>query len=874
MAERPLLALPRPTKLVPGPGRPPRESVPGISAGRQAQRLGPKFDRLSEVLPDPARLAELRDDPSAIVPERALVFEVTGTLTDFYRALRSIPGLELLGEEEDELASDEDFAIVEKGERKTAKAVPVRLYFTIPDTEALRELVRLWELFKAGRTLGRGKSQWKNVFEHLADVRPWGPKDRLTDETIANWRDRLAAAGDDPVRFEIEFWYRDHEARRQSAERAFYTELARLGGRILDQAEIPPIRYHAALVYVPVAVIQDLVTHPEVGLAKFDDIMFLRPQSVVGERSGDVDAEPEALSGPRIVAQPGRVVAALFDGLPLVGHRFLTGRLEIDDPDDFEAGYGLASEHRHGTAMASLILHGDLNAPHLPVRHRLYVRPVMFPQQLGFEGRDEFFPPDRLGVDLMWESFHRMMEGEDATPPNTQGVPASAPTVRIVNLSLGDPTRRFAGVMSPWARLIDYLAWKYSLLILVSAGNVPDPVPLPESATWNAFESATADERQAQMLRSILAQRAARRLFSPSEAINPLTIGACHDDNAAAHGTPLMAVAPYSSRHLPNPSSALGLGFHRGVKPDLLFPGGREQVRSNRTHAPIEVKPVGPARHFGIKAAAPGRPGETNFVNLHNGTSVATALAAHSAIRVLESIEDIPADPAYPVIDDRFHGVILKALLVHAARWDDETTEVLRPLVDPDGSLHYEHVKDEFTRLFGYGRPDIERVLDCTAQRATLVGWGTIREREIDQYRVPIPAGIEGIRGFRALTATIAWLTPVNLSHRMYRMAKLEGSPGGDKKFSLGVDNAKVQPSHNAVARGTVFHRRWEGENAVSFADNGNLLLNVSCKAAAGEMDADIMYGVAISIEVGQDVPVAVYDEIRAQLRAAVRVAP
>src|SRR5258707_642844 len=129
--------------------------------------------------------------------------------------------------------------------------------------------------------------------------------------------------------------------------------------------------------------------------------------------------------------------------------------------------------------MASLILHGDLNDAHAPVKHRLYVRPVMFPQQLGFREREEFFPPGRLGVDLMWEAFRRMMEGEEAAPPNRPGVPASAPTVRIVNLSLGDPTRRFAGTMSPWARLIDYVAWKYSLLILVSAGNVIDPVPLP-----------------------------------------------------------------------------------------------------------------------------------------------------------------------------------------------------------------------------------------------------------------------------------------------------------------------------------------------------------------------------------------------------------
>jgi hypothetical protein len=274
------------------------------------------------------------------------------------------------------------------------------------------------------------------------------------------------------------------------------------------------------------------------------------------------------------------------------------------------------------------------------------VRPVMFPQQLGFGPRAELFPLDSLGVDLMWRAFHRMMEGEEANTPGTPAVPASAPTVRIVSLSLGDPTRRFAGIMSPWARLLDYLAWRYNLLILVSAGNVTDAVPLPESGTWNAFETATAEERQAEMLRSVLAQRATRRLLSPSEAINPLTIGACHDDNATPSGTAVMAVAPYASAHLPNPSSALGLGFRRGVKPELLFPGGREQVRSNSTHAPIVVKPIGsPVRYFGIKAAAPGQAGQTNFINLHNGTSVATALAAHNAIRILESIEDMPTDP-------------------------------------------------------------------------------------------------------------------------------------------------------------------------------------------------------------------------------------
>src|SRR3546814_19105470 len=95
MAERPLLAMPRPERRAPPAGRPPRENIPAADAGRQAGRLGPKSERLEQALGDPDALGELRDDPSAIVPERALVFEVASEVADFYRAVRGVPGLEI-----------------------------------------------------------------------------------------------------------------------------------------------------------------------------------------------------------------------------------------------------------------------------------------------------------------------------------------------------------------------------------------------------------------------------------------------------------------------------------------------------------------------------------------------------------------------------------------------------------------------------------------------------------------------------------------------------------------------------------------------------------------------------------------------------------
>lgn len=335
----------------------------------------------------------------------------------------------------------------------------------------------------------------------------------------------------------------------------------------------------------------------------------------------------------------------------------------------------------------------------------------------------------------------------------------------------------------------------------------------------------------------------------------------------------MLAVDPYASPFLPNPSSAPGLGLKRTVKPEIFFPGGVEQVRSNRTQAPIEARPVmSPGRYFGIGVASPGAAGETDRKFNMSGTSVATALATYNAMRILETLDDLPVDPAYPQVDPAYHSVLLKALLVHGAQWDQVTVDALKAVIGENGRLHWEHERDEISCFLGFGCPDIDRVVDCTEGRATLIGWNTIHARKTDRFRVPLPAELEGVAGFRALTVTIAWLTPVTHAHRMYRLAKFKAGPGSDTRFSIGVDNSKGQPSHNALGKGTIYHHRWEGEDAADFVDGGHLVLDVTCSPAAGEMDDAVPYAVAASLEVGADVAAPVYERIREQLRAIVPV--
>ena len=104
--------------------------------------------------------------------------------------------------------------------------------------------------------------------------------------------------------------------------------------------------------------------------------------------------------------------------------------------------------------MASLILHGDLNAPEPALTRPLYVRPLMIaPADLG-----EYTPDDRLLVDTLYNAIVRIK--------GVEGQLGVAPTVFLVNLSLGDRRRPFANLVSPLARLLDFLAAKYDIVFL------------------------------------------------------------------------------------------------------------------------------------------------------------------------------------------------------------------------------------------------------------------------------------------------------------------------------------------------------------------------------------------------------------------------
>ena len=251
--------------------------------------------------------------------------------------------------------------------------------------------------------------------------------------------------------------------------------------------------------------------------------MYLRPVGQCAIRVSEDMTETDTLEEEQQSELPqGEPIVALLDGLPLTGHQLLDGRLIIDDPDGYESDYQ-AQERVHGTGMASLICHGDLNADEKPSGRPLYVRPIMQPRR-GFDGQSaESIPEGILPVDLVRRAVQRMYDSEGGEPP-------IAPSVRVINLSVCDRTRPFLGKISSQARLLDWLAWRYNVLFIVSAGNHDDDIKLDIPRA--DLSILTADDLEKAVIKAIAADTRNRRLLSPAETLNGLTLAATHADTS------------------------------------------------------------------------------------------------------------------------------------------------------------------------------------------------------------------------------------------------------------------------------------------------------------------------------------------------------
>jgi len=223
-------------------------------------------------------------------------------------------------------------------------------------------------------------------------------------------------------------------------------------------------------------------------------------------------------------------------------------------------------------------------------------------------------------------------------------------------------------------------------------------------------------------------------------------------------------------------------------------------------------------------------------------------------------------------IPESLMAVLMKALLIHSARQPENVKQQLvTALKNRSNSRSFKQV---ISRYIGYGAADIERVLTCTEQRATVLGCGEIRENEVHEYAFPLPIGLSAQKLWRRLVVTLAWFSPVNPDHRNLREAKLELQPGGTKWKDAALKLHRKDGDHNQVLKGTIQHEVLEGSKTIAAYQDGEMLrIRVICKKdATARLDDAIPYGLAVTLEVKEDVNIPIYQQIRDRIQPMVVV--
>lgn len=766
----------------------------------------------------------MRADANSLAPERLLVFEVTGSVQNFANAVSRIAGLEFAGEEEligDEFDGNPEF------------------YLLVPQLDALREIVSLWDRWRKTGQLPRGYAPWRDLFAQLRSVRPWGPADRVSEPNRDYFRDIIIGLPDNVlIRIEVELVFRASEALSQDAEAQVTNHVTRRGGNIVARARRLEFAYHAVLLDVPAIEIGRIAELDPTSLAGADPVASIVPQSV-GTSIDASDRSP--LDQDRVGAENEDPIAAIFDAVPVQAHPLLANRLVIDDPNNLEA---IAVGQRvHGTAMASIVLHGDLNDPPSAISRRVYFRPVMYAPQQG----SEIFHNDRLVVDVIVEAVMRMRAN-------------GGPRVILINLSLGDSTKPFSGKISTWGRALDYLAYTYGILFIVSAGNTSDGIEMQEFANSAQFQAADPEAKAKAVFRGLDARKADRRLLAPADSLNALTIGAWHRDASTEVFRGASPFVPYADQEMANLSSRLGPGLRRSTKPEALLAGGRERATLDPVAVPLVLRTHSIATRFwGVKVAAPPQNGAMELYYTI-GTSAAAALATHTAHRIFDALEE-----SYPQLITQMplaqRAVLLKALLVHVASWR-RSDDFIRSVIDENGEMHHEHWRREVSRHLGYGFVDPEDAIACAADRATMWATGTLGREGSISFDVPIPGVFGNSAQPREVRATLAWFAPTRPGYLAYRAVKLRiPSIQNDDLEVAGVTTRSDQPSNTQSESGTVIHRRWWDSRIGSAAGATSIPLQVQRERDQGTpIDEVTPFGLAVTVEMPG--ALQVYDQV------------
>ena len=543
-------------------------------------------------------------------------------------------------------------------------------------------------------------------------------------------------------------------------------------------------------------------------------------------------------------------LACVVDSGVTAGHPLL--RDTVIEEEDFGSGEGTAADlNGHGTQVGGLVVYGDV-ARRIPGNEwypqvRLCSAKVLRndPNSLDPASPEATFPvEERVEGQLRRaiEHFHREHR------------------CRVFNLSIGHMDRLYTGGRQfPWAEVLDDLARRLDIVIVVSAGNVSDPEMPP------AIHSAQFKGKVAESLKE-----PRHRLIDPATSALSVTVGAIarRDDpsmRSLAAGTQLAA----SDIGCPSPFTRRGSGVAGAVKPEVVAYGGNFGLDSPAGRPVWRRDDQNLAEPTLNREFVGGR-----LVRGVCGTSVAAAQVTHIAARMEAALRnDFQTEPSQNLV---------RALLVSSAR--------------PHENVGNYFSKGDMLQTVGYGQPNVEYCWS-TPNRVSLVAEDTVPYRTFHVYSLVVPEVFLQEPGRRSISVSLAYDPPTRLSRRDYIATAMwldvfggltteqvieyrSKYEGDDAPPTVPPRNRlRFDPPGRNILTSTVQKRSWSSNQGRMFLNrpdpNGDASLHifVGCRQRfTNPLGEDSQrYALVVTLEHDSQ-SIEVYQQVRATVRTRARI--
>ncbi|WP_435307446.1 S8 family peptidase [Sebaldella termitidis] len=381
----------------------------------------------------------------------------------------------------------------------------------------------------------------------------------------------------------------------------------------------------------------------------------------------------------------------------------------------------------HGTAVAGIVVYGDFNECLKNKNFKPLVR-VCNGKIMHNENGRPCFPENKRPEQLIKEAIEYFYTKYNC---------------RIFNLSVGDNEHIYnGGRQFAWAEMLDQLSKMLDIVIVVSAGNVSDPI-------INNFNS-----------RIDLMEKCRDQLFFPEHRlIDPATSALSITVGSIAKfgepdGLPNRAgkLSVGREKH-PSVFTRIGKGVNKAIKPELVDYGGNFAI-TKLTGGGIrwmktDRKLLEPTLNNTNE----------NIFKGYCGTSFSAPHVTHIAARIERSLEE--------QFGEKPTSNLIRAVLINSARCTSEMLEWAENSADVFYTGKTNPKQDRRLRLIGYGKAD-DSLLYSDDTRVTLIAEDKLELRSFHLYKIPVPKEFLNVKAEKTISISLAYNPMTRLSRKSY----------------------------------------------------------------------------------------------------------